>query len=519
MKKQLLQWISLSIILLIGMAAKAQQKLSIEGVKTIYVRNTGQILDKEELKGYFTFYVSDKIDRHTNEYTIQITDNNLNKVKDIKFEDDKNIQVLESSYNGNTIMFLFYNEKERTLEYRAYGFDGKVKTTYTKELTRRSSMLLETTYHQGTDEGQNQALFSVGDVGYTTVFPVKEGRYFSYEVNFFYTSQNKHWTYEAAEEQDDKYASAQYLGATDSLVVFEVLKRKGTFSTTIHSALLGLNIFTGKKEFELSTEFDDYNFHPMNISSIKGKADFMVMGTYGDVKDKAVGGKTLGLAVYMMNSKGTITSKKYNSWENDFSKYLPTNSKGRIEKIGYLFFHRIIQTEDGKIFAIGEGYKKVADGVGIAMTILNRGRGNVTMMQTTDMLILQFDEKFDLKGVSTYEKHGNNIRLPYGTDFVSPHMLALMIKAYNGFDFDYTQTDNNHTRYTVGFDDFEKSDDYKGVTFRTITYADGKMTTDKINLSTKAKWLHVYPAKLGFVMIMEYYRKEKRLELHLEKIN
>ncbi|MBK7123624.1 MAG: hypothetical protein IPH68_12930 [Chitinophagaceae bacterium] len=72
----------------------AQGKLSIENVRSIYIRNSGEIMDGDELKGYFTFYVSDKVDSKTYEYTVQIMDNNLNKIKDIKFEDDKAVQIL-----------------------------------------------------------------------------------------------------------------------------------------------------------------------------------------------------------------------------------------------------------------------------------------------------------------------------------------------------------------------------------------------------------------------------------------
>lgn len=164
----------------------AQGKLSIENVRSIYIRSNGEIMDGVELKGYFTFYVSDKVDSKTNEYTVQIMDMNLNKIKDIKFEDDKAVQILESSYNGESIMFLFYNRKEKTLEYRAYNFEGKQISTYTKELTSRSKALLEQTCGSKGDEGQNEALFSVGNTGYVTVYPVKEGKYFTYEVNFFY---------------------------------------------------------------------------------------------------------------------------------------------------------------------------------------------------------------------------------------------------------------------------------------------------------------------------------------------
>ena len=65
----------------------------------------------------------------------------------------------------------------------------------------------------------------------------------------------------------------------------------------------------------------------------------------------------------------------------------------------------------------------------------------------------------------------------------------------------------------------KKNKDYKGLTFHSISYYDGKITQDKINLKTNAKWLNVYPAKPGSVMIMEYFKKDKRLDMHMEKLN
>ena len=35
----------------------------------------------------------------------------------------------------------------------------------------------------------------------------------------------------------------------------------------------------------------------------------------------------------------------------------------------------------------------------------------------------------------------------------------------------------------------------------------------------KADWQHVYPGKPGYVMITEYFRKEKKLEFRMEKLN
>ena len=524
MKTKSLKLLTVIGLLFFSVTGFAQGKLTIENVRSIYIRNSGEIMDGEELKGYFTFYVSDKVDRKTNQYTLQILDNNLNKVKDIVFEDDKNVEVLESSYNGSSIMFLFFNDKEKTLEYRAYGFDGKQKMTYTKELTKRSRNLIEQTYGTKSEEGQNEALFSVGDNGYVTVFPVKEGKYYSYEVNFFGTTERKQWSYEAAEEQEDKWSSALYLGATDSMVLFEVVKQKRLMTGQPHSWLLGLNIFSGKKIFEMSTEAEDYKFYPMNTSKIAGSPDILLLGTYYEPDGKVMKDASLGLAAWTISNTGKINSKKYNSWENEIGKYLSLDKKGRVSDVGYIYFHKILQTSDGNFFAIGEGYKKVVSGLGVAanvLSILGGGRSSISnfKIKITDLVTLQFNTKFEVKGAQIYDKNNNSIELPAGSGYLSPHTMALMIKAYKGFDYDFTQTNKEHSRFSVGYSDYEKSRDFKGQTFNSISYDGGKTTTDRIELTSKAKWLRVFPAKTGSVMTMEYFKKDKRLEFRLEKLN
>ena len=106
-----------------------------------------------------------------------------------------------------------------------------------------------------------------------------------------------------------------------------------------------------------------------------------------------------------------------------------------------------------------------------------------------------------------------------GAEYSSPHTMAVMAKAWGFFDYDFTQTNKEHTRFSVCYSDYVRDKDFKGKTFNSITYNEGKMTTDKIELTSKAKWLRVFPAKTGSVMIMEYFKKEKRLEMRLEKLN
>jgi hypothetical protein len=525
MKKLLLQFCLLLTLATATTVCFGQNKLSIDNVRTAYIRNSGEILDGEELKGYFTFYVSDKISKKVNQYTVQILDNNLNKIKDIVFEDDKNVEILESSYNGNSIMFLFFNDKERTLEYRAYGYDGKVKHTYTKELNKRSSNLIEYTYGHKSEEGQNEALFSVDKRGFATVFPVKEGKYYSYEVNYFGTEQKTQWSFEAAEEQEDKWSSAVYLGASEKTLFFEVVKQKRLMGGTPHSWLLGLDIATGKKTFEIITEAEDYKFYPMNITKINGTDNMLLLGTYYDADAKIAKDASLGLAAWTIDNSGKVTAKKYNSWQNDIGKYLTLDKKGRVGNVGYIYFHKILQTSDGNFFAVGEGYQKVVSGAGVALNALSMlsggGGSNISnfKIKITDMVTLQFSPKFEIKNAQVYDKNNSSVELPAGAGYLSPHTMALLVKSWRGFDYDFTQTNKEHTRVSVGYSNYERSKEYKGQTFNAITYDNGKTTTDKIELASKARWLRVFSAKAGFIMIMEYFKKEQKLEMRLEKLN
>src|SRR5687767_6602443 len=92
-----------------GISAHAQNKLSIDKVYEAYLRNSGTIMEKNQIKGYYFLYLTDKIDKETNEYILQILDENLNKVKEIKFQDSKELYLLEAGYNGNSLAFLFKN--------------------------------------------------------------------------------------------------------------------------------------------------------------------------------------------------------------------------------------------------------------------------------------------------------------------------------------------------------------------------------------------------------------------------
>ncbi|KAI9433628.1 hypothetical protein F5148DRAFT_1295414 [Russula earlei] len=503
--------------------ATAQNKLTVDKVYSAQLKNSGSIIGDGQVKGYFLFYQSDKVDKKTNEYTLSILDQNLNKVKEIKFTDSKDVQLMEAAYNGNALSFLFHNKKEKIFESRVYGFDGKLKFTYTKELDKKSEEYLKQLelMRGDNEDATNDEVFSVADKGFATIIPLRDGKLHTYELEYYSSESRKQWAFNPNDEEH--WASAVFLGATDSIIVLEVSKKDRAMSGKTTASIIGLNYETKKKVFELDGSKDKFNFVPQYCTKLENSSNLLFMGSYFSKTDDIVRDFSQGLAIYIISPTGQVVSSTYNSWAKDIGKYVNLNEKGKIDDIGYLFFHNIIQSSNGKLFAVGEGYKRVADAAGIAVNALSmlggrvNGGGN-TKIKVTDMVILQFTPDYKIAGATIQQKNSNSFHTMYA-DLNSQHALALYVKALGGFDYAFTTADKEVNSFAICYNDYERSSDYKGETFHTMRYNGTKFSNDKLELASKASSLKVFPAKPGSVMIMEYFKKEKRLNLRLEKVN
>jgi len=496
------------------------QKLSIENVQKLTLRSSDAIREGSEVKGYFFFYISDKIDKRTNEYTLQITDNNLNKIKDIKFQDSKDVTVLESSFNGTDLIFLLYNDDARTFDYQVYGADGKKKYAYSRQLTKKEEKYLEATYLVNIDdENTYKGLYPVEGKGFISNMPSREDKDYTFQIDFFSTEKKKQWTF--VPTLGGKKFVGDYLGYHNGVVFIEVLKFGSLSDGNPESTILGLNLETGKQVFEKSTDEGKYKFYPASMSVINnGKA--VLFGEYYNPNGNIAKDKSLGLAFWGIDEKGTITGEKYSAWGMELSKFVNTNAKGKIEDFGFMYLHNMIQTSDGSIFAIGEGFKKVASALGIASRIVTAGRSGTSTVKVkvTDMILIRFDKDFNVKEAKIYDKNPNTQELPGGYEFASTPLLGKMLKyTFGQFDYAYSQTNKDVSSFTVCYSDYVRGKDYKGGTFNSISFNEGQITTDRINTKSDATFSTVMPAKQGQVLILDYYKKAKRIDVHFEKLN
>jgi hypothetical protein len=515
MKKLLL--IINCLLLIMGVQA---QSISIDNVRSASLRSTDAIKEGTDVKGYYFFYVSDKIDKKTNEFTLRIMDNNLKVLKDIKFQDSKDVTILESSFNGTDLIFLFYNEDERTFEYQVYGANGQKKPyAYRRDLTKKEKRYLEATYLQNAsdDEKTFKGLYPIEGKGFISNMPSREDKDYTFEISYFSTEKKKQWTYVPTEGA--KRFIGDYLGAFNGVVYVEVLKFGSLFDQKPESVVVGLDLETGKQLFEKSTD-SKYRFYPASMS-LTNTGQSVIYGEYYDADANIAKDKSLGFAFWGVDNQGKIVSEKYVSWSTDLGKFINVTSKGKIEDLGYMFVHNIIQASDGNIYAIGEGYKRVVSGLGVAAKLLTRNSNISTLkIKVTDMILIKFDKNYNVKDVKIYEKNANSVELPAGSEFVSAPLLGKMIKYnYGDFDYAYTQSNKDASSFTICYSDYVREKDYKGSTFNSISFNEGKITTDHVNTKSEATRSWVLPGKQGQVLVIDYYRKDKKLEAHFEKLN
>lgn len=496
------------------------QTISFPEVYEMSLTGANAIKEGSEVKGYYFFFKGDKIDKKTSEFTLHITDNNLTKIKEIKMQSSKDVTIVESSFNGTDLIFLLYNDKERSLEYQVYGADGKKKHTYNRELSKKEISYFQEVYFNE-DEDQNfKGLYPIEGKGFISNMPSREDKDFTFQLDYFSTEKRKQWTY--IPTIGAKKFIGDYLGTHNGVVYMEVLKMASRTDSKPESFLVGLDLQTGRQLFEKPTDDGKFKFYPASMTILADSTAY-VFGEYFNPNGNILKDKSLGFAFWGVDKKGKILSEKYNSWDLELGKHLNVSSKGKIDDFGYMYLHNLVQTDDGNIYAIGEGYVKLASVAGMALAVLskNPNSSSLVRMRITNMIFIKFDKDFNVKEAQIFEKNSNTYYMPSGVALASAALLGKMVKSFGGFDYSYTQVNKDNSAFTVCYSDYVKGKGYKGATFNSISYNEGKLTTDNINTKStnnKARTF-VLPGKQGQVLLIDYYKKDKRVDMHVEKLN
>lgn len=500
------------LLLILLSAASFCQISKIDGVSTFLLKNSGAILDKnKDVDGYYFYYVVDKLKKGDNEFAIQIMDKNLNEVAKKTYVDNKNTSLKKSAFNNQALMFAMVNYSDKKVELLVYDRQANQKDKITIPFEQK-----EINYMGFIDQrngGNFDFLYPVENKGF--IFnKVEDNKKIGYSLKYYPTDGGTAWEFNSDKESKE-IVFINPIEVNDKILVAIESALPGALSRKLTLRTKIIDIATGKLIFEIENS-RAVKPRMINNAFIEGE-NIILVGEYYNDGDNVTTDKSLGLFTQVLDKGGNTIKESFISWKDDVTKIAKT-SKSLIDDKGYVFFHKILKTKSGDYYGIGEYYKKTASGSGIGMAVLTKGQASATQITISDAVVFKFNSEFKLMSIKDFSK--TKSRAPSLSDFASPQLNALALKSYGTFDYEYTQIDNANDRFYACFVDYEKIEGSSNKkAFKTIIYDEGNLSEDKIYLKDGNKEFKVMPAKVGNVMLLEYDKKEKTINVHLEKLN
>lgn len=514
----------LVLVIMICCQLVQSQTLSKTGVLKIRLRNSGAIIQNNQVKGYYYFYNVEKQDRGNNNYLLSVYDENLRLINETTIVRPRNYLLVDGVFNGTAFGFLFYDTKKKSVE--LISFDNTLKQigSAIKVLNNTFAQASFNMLVQGMDPSQAY-LVSVPDKGFL-YYGFIEGKKSQYDIQFYDNNMKLQWYTRALpdamniETAVEAFQSGQYIGSL-------IIKRKNTGTKNVEFDLLVQNLSDGKTLFRKPLVTTKYSVSLADVYFDEAKNNFIVFGEYYDINDKELKSQSEGFITLGLDTSGKVVFEKVNSWAKEISQATPVNDKGKFEGNNTnILFHDIIRAKDGQIFAVGEQYKKAASAAGIASNVLAAAGGGYStasnvQLNIYNIVIFEFNSDFSIKKVHLFEKDKNVVALPYGSDFLSSKLLSYYAKAVGGFDYTFSQVSSDKSTFVVNYINYdrERGEKAKNVLGSIVYTPEKTFTVDKLALNRKSSDYFVFRAKEGYVLVTEYFKKEKRLDSRLEKIN
>jgi hypothetical protein len=506
-------------------ASGSAQTQQLSGFKTINSRSISPIFDGKEVKGYALIYKSDKADKENDNIHIAVYDVNLalSKTIDLKKPRGKYL-MLGNAYNGEGIGFYFYNFKDKQFEIEMFDKNlvKKAEVTDNHKLTNMEQMAINNAKAADDKEqstfGVSMNIFPVLGEGFITNGSMKNGK--GYSLKMYDNMLKEKWTY-ATPEDADYYEAIMISEVTGKYLIGNVIRRPSLMSSKMTFYLTVFDALTGKKKMEVPISGAGGDQLSLNTIVYDEPTDQIIaIGDYYAEGDKVGSARSKGFYFKVYTPDGKEVQKQMYSWEKDVKSKMPPEANESLSKNAMNYTHKILKGDDGKFYLVTEQYAKSASGAGIA-TMAMGGSANVTKAVIWNLMVIVLNKDLTLNEIKYYTKDRSDAELPPGMDFYGPGMWGMVMKQMGSFDYQFTQLANDGKSADIVYINYdkEKGEDTKRVLGNVIISPDGKFTLDKMDITTKASSSFLYPAKPGFLMMVDYLKKERSLGMKLVKLN
>ena len=485
------------------------------GISPIYAGN--------EVKGYLLYARTDKANRKNDNYRLDFYDQDLTKVSNITIQKPAGKYfLLQNSFNGTAFGLYFYNQKDKSLEIETY--DTSLKKLGSKvigDLSKADNMVIMQRLQNG-DNGDNMLgslnLQPVADKGF--VRNSFDGMMKSYALQMYDNNLNPKW-WLASNPKSKFYEYIIINEVNDKYLVGTIMRRDGLMSRKMESYMVAIDVNTGKKVLDQPVESS--KTEQLGLSSFTfdaAKREFVAVGEYYKPDDKPFVQKSQGFYIKRFTEAGKLIGVKPYSWQKEVKAALPAEAKVSLEE-GYVnFTHSIVKGADGKMYIVGEQYKIAGKGLDVVLAVARMGGGGARGL-IGNLMIFELSPEYSLTSIKCFPKDVSKVPLPGGAGMVSNNMLGYVLKMQGGFDYQFLQRNNANSLFNLVYINYDKE---KGEATKkiigNISFGEtGQFTIDKIDGTSSATSSYVYPAKPGYVMMVDYLKKQSQLGMKLVKLN
>ena len=414
-------------------------------------------------------------------------------------------------YNGESIAIKFIDAKEHVYVFKGYSLAGE--SLFTKTSGQIKGM---EAYKADVASAEFPSFYSIPNVGYVNYMITKDkGEKMGYQVNFLSDDEVvKSWTYSSAGERIE---IPIHLAADSNYTYFNIMKRDALLSTNMDVYIKAFETKTGKEVFEIPLIHDKNKYNAFS-SFIHSNGNLQLFGRFYEEDENVISGKGQGLALVEIDKTGKIVKTTHLTGSDKRLMGSELITGGEEDKSKYFYFHNFIRMADGRTIGIGESYSQKVNALGLMAVAAGYGGSGSTLVME-DMYLFEFSPSFDLMSIKRFEKHRSNFAIP-GIPVASPIMYGYFVKEQGGFDYSFYQQTPDRSEAAVYYLDYERR---KGEANNTVLGAifigkDGT-TTDKYELNPKTTETLVLQGPFGSVLMMDYYRKEKSLDIRTVKLN
>ncbi|MBA3683455.1 MAG: hypothetical protein H0W73_20160 [Bacteroidetes bacterium] len=303
------------------------------------------------------------------------------------------------------------------------------------------------------------------------------------------------WTKETGRKGKKVWEGANHLFSNQKFTVTSISFRHGLLSTHYKNYILCLNAETGKELYTLETNKENTYFSYTGVNYDENTNEFFCYGEYfdGELNYK---NRSKGFFIKIIDSEtGSIKKENFISWKKDVTPLVEKKDPTKKLKNKNINLHKILRTDDGKMFAVTE---------------LSGNNDSTHTIFLYDLITFEFSKDLSLVDAYIIKKETDTYIV---SKYSGGSLEATSIR--DNFDYYLTFLSPNKKTFTSVYNVIENNKCYIG----SFTYKDQTFNYDKI-LRTGNPIIHtVLAAKVGYIAIFDFYDREKRIEIRIEKLN